>query len=671
MATSALPRSLADDLRSRSAGQIVRLLRLRPDLLQPWPADLGQLARRAADDASVLEAMQSLTTPELRVLAVFASVHEADVAQIDAALPQDSDISGTVASLWARALLWGGPDTYRIARAAQQAFGAFPCGLVAESHVVPDEQAIREAADETPPEQLREWVWHTPVSNDPHPLLISRGEQFVLPRESSLLLRNGVYLPPVSPPALPEPAAPASGHTLWAAVAGVRYLLTDLARMPLPIHPTRGVSRRILTDRAAAMNVPGDDLVVWLELAAAAGLIGPQETFCRPTPAAHTWLNGQPRQMWTALIDAWLRSDRPVGSCVPEALGCVTNTTQPRTALHRRHILSVWPMGVPLDTEQATQLVRWLRPRMHEAAEQVTDVYRELIALGLIESGVPTAALHDLPTDVQAASAHLPEAQSDGLIVQPDSTVIAPLSVDNDTWALLQSLAHVESWGPVTMHRIEPARVKSAVNGRDPQAVIDALTAASRTPVPQSIEYVIRDAARSAGVSVYPATVIEGGAQDVEQLRDLGLTQVSDQVFTSRQSPGEVVRLLAEAGVATSQGPETVFGVPLERASHGPEPDDATVTRLVQHLLDGQPAPVATPPALAAADPDTVVDVCRQAIDDDRRVWVQYADGDGVRTELVEPIDLRVGRLSGWSLHAARMITVPLSRIAAVGGADD
>lgn len=164
MAPSALPRSLADDLRTRSAGQIVRLLRLRPDLLQPWPADLGQLARRAADDASVLEAMQSLTTPEVRVLAVFASVHEAGVAQVEAALPQDADVAGSVASLWTRALLWGGPDLYRIARAAQQAFGPFPCGLAAESHVVPDEQAIREAADETPPDQLRVWVWDSPVS---------------------------------------------------------------------------------------------------------------------------------------------------------------------------------------------------------------------------------------------------------------------------------------------------------------------------------------------------------------------------------------------------------------------------------------------------------------------------------------------------------------------------
>ena len=100
-------------------------------------------------------------------------------------------------------------------------------------------------------------------------------------------------------------------------------------------------------------------------------------------------------------------------------------------------------------------------------------------------------------------------------------------------------------------------------------------------------------------------------------------------------------------------------------------PDDAAVARLVEHLLDAQPVPDAVPPELHPADPQTVADVCRQAIAEDRRVWVRYAQDDGVRTELVEPIDLRVGRLSGWSLNAARMITVPLARIAAVGGDDD
>ena len=74
----------------RAHAQPVRVQRARGKRLH------GQLARRAADDASVLEAMQSLTTPEVRVLAVFASVHEAGVAQVEAALPQDADVVGAI-----------------------------------------------------------------------------------------------------------------------------------------------------------------------------------------------------------------------------------------------------------------------------------------------------------------------------------------------------------------------------------------------------------------------------------------------------------------------------------------------------------------------------------------------------------------------------------------------
>ncbi|MCB0898072.1 MAG: helicase-associated domain-containing protein [Actinobacteria bacterium] len=671
MASSALPRSLADDLRSRSAGQIVRLLRLRPDLLQPWPADLGQLARRASDDASVLEAMQSLTTPELRVLAVFACLHEAGLDQLAQALPDDTDLERTVGSLWARALLWGGPDTYRIARAAQQSFGPYPCGLVAQSHTAADAQAVRDAADLVAADQLRDWVWHNPVSTQPHPLLIQRGEQYVLSREASLVLREGAYLPPVQAPASAEPAEPARGHSLWAVLAGVRYLLTDLTRQDLPSHAVRGVSRRGAADRAEQMKVPVDDLLVWLELAAAAGLVGLHEGSCRPTPAARAWLAGDAEQMWTALMTAWLRSDRLLGDCLPEMLGSLTSTVQPRTALHRLHILSVWPPAGRLDVDQLRELVAWERPRMHEAVEQVPGVYRELLALGLIEAGTPTAAMAELPEAVRAAARCLPEAQADGLIVQPDGTVIAPLGIDNPTWQLLQSIAHVESWGPVVMHRIDPARLRSTVGGRDPHEVLGALTSASKTPIPQSLEYAVHDASRSSGVRVYPATVVEGGAAEAEQLVRLGLTQVSDRVFTSAQRPDEVVRLLQTAGVATTEGPEQVFATALERAVSEAAPDDAAVARLVEHLLDAQPVPDAVPPELHPADPQTVADVCRQAIAEDRRVWVRYAQDDGVRTELVEPIDLRVGRLSGWSLNAARMITVPLARIAAVGGDDD
>ena len=44
------PRSLADDLRARSDEQLAALLRLRPDLVHPVPADLAALDTAQAAD---------------------------------------------------------------------------------------------------------------------------------------------------------------------------------------------------------------------------------------------------------------------------------------------------------------------------------------------------------------------------------------------------------------------------------------------------------------------------------------------------------------------------------------------------------------------------------------------------------------------------------------------
>ena len=146
-------------------------------------------------------------------------------------------------------------------------------------------------------------MWENPVSDEPNPLMISRGERYVLPREWSLVLRDGSYLRPASPPDLAPSADPASGSLLWAPVAGVRYILGELRREPLPWHETRGVPRRALTDRASRLRVPIDDLVVWLELASVAGLVGGSQAGAGPTELASTWLASGPRTMWLDLID--------------------------------------------------------------------------------------------------------------------------------------------------------------------------------------------------------------------------------------------------------------------------------------------------------------------------------------------------------------------------------
>lgn len=673
MAPSALPpipRSLADDLRTRTAGQITRLLTLRPDLMHPWPADLGQLARRAADDASVLEAMQSLNTRELRVLEVVAGMHEATVDEVRKALPGDAGIDEAVAVLWARALLWGGPDVFRIARAAQQAFGPYPCGLAPATSVKCDAATVRAMAAEVDPQTLNRWVWHNPVSTSPHPLLTVRGEHFELPRAAALLLRDGVFLPPVPDAPDPARAESAPGLGLWAPLAGVRYVLTELTREPLPRNPVRGVSRRTLAERASAMAVPEPDLAAWLELAAQAGLIGPVGESCRPTAEAHVWLRSPAPQMWSALVAAWLDSDRPLPACRPDDLGCLTTTVRPRTAHHRANILEVWPAAARVGAAELRGIVAWQRPRMHEAADQVEEIVAEAVLLGLVEAGAATQALERLPADVAGAAALVEAPDPGGLVIQPDHTVMAPLSIDVATWQLLQGIARVESWGPVTMHRIDPARLRVYVAGRRVDDVLAELSRACRTPVPQSVDYAVRDAARTSPVRVYPATVIEAGPEEREPLRLLGLAEAGGRIFTSELPPEVVVSQLEAAGFATSTGELPKAGDPLDYPRTVAGHDDVAVRRLVEHLLGDHARNDTSPPPLLAADPQTMVSVCLEAISNHQRLWLEYADVDGTRTALVEPIEMRSGRLTGWSLTTARTVTVPLSRIAAYGGDD-
>lgn len=648
-----IARSLADDLRGRSPGQVRRLLAVRPDLLQPWPTDLSQLARRAADDASVLTALSALSTPSLRVLEVFAALHDATIEQVSQALAED--VADVVQDLWERALLWGGP-VYKAVRAAQQAFGAFPCGLSSASHVTPDPQAVHAAAADLDPDRLRYLVWEQPVSTTANPLTVIRGEQNVVPREVALILRQGLYLPAAQPPERDEQTPVAGPPAIWNVLAGVRYVLTDLARRPLTWNAARGVSRRVLQDRATAMAVPVEELAVWLELAAVAGLVGGVDTCAHPTAEAQRWLYAGEQAMWRELVEAWLDSDRPLLRCRPDDLGVLTTAGVARTGEHRRQVLAVWPRG-RVNAQDLAEVLAWERPRLVEARERSNDFLAELTALGLLPGGVAVA-------DISAPWAITVPATDNALIVQPDHTIIAAANVDTATWDLLHDIAHVESWGPVIMHRVDLSRLRAAAARRSPEHILAQLAQSSRTALPQSLEYLVKDAARAAPVQVSRVTLIRSSAQESQALRDLGWQEVAAGTFISEQPLDAVQRLLAQAGVAASSADQPTVALPLEYVRAAP-PDPEAVDRLVAHLVEATEQ-VADAPDLQPADPAQLRQVLQA-----RRVWLEFGDGQQTLTHLVEPLEVRSGQVTGWSLTAARTITIPLSRIAAVRIADD
>ncbi|MGP9020157.1 helicase-associated domain-containing protein [Streptomyces sp. BR1] len=261
------PRTLAEALRSRPDSSLAVLLRARPDLLNPVPGDLTQLATRAGTRASVVRALERLDRFALQsaqALAVAPDPAPYDVLlallsgddgdrEIEAALP------GALNKLREQALVWGPDDRLRLVRTARELLAPSPAhpsptglgptvaeatagmspgrvqeilqavGLAATHDPVSavasltslftDRRRMSELLDTAPPEALGvldRLVWGPPygeVSADPAPpvrwlrdhglLLPTSARTLVLPREVALHLRAG------RAHRAPEPVAPA------------------------------------------------------------------------------------------------------------------------------------------------------------------------------------------------------------------------------------------------------------------------------------------------------------------------------------------------------------------------------------------------------------------------------------------------------------------------------
>lgn len=140
---STAPRTLAEELRGRTDDALAVLLRSRPDLLNPVPVDLTQLAARLSSRASALRALERLDRFTLQTAEALAAAPDgttpavvkslltgpsrvkphpgatpltaADRAAVAAALP------GALATLRDRALLWGPDNNLRLVIAVREA----------------------------------------------------------------------------------------------------------------------------------------------------------------------------------------------------------------------------------------------------------------------------------------------------------------------------------------------------------------------------------------------------------------------------------------------------------------------------------------------------------------------------------------------------------------------
>ncbi|MGN6250452.1 MAG: helicase-associated domain-containing protein [Marmoricola sp.] len=733
--TEGPPRTVAELLRSWSAAELTALLTARPDLAVPAPADSAQLAARAVTRASVLRALDGLDQLHLAVLEAVATTGPTTAPAVRQVVRTEdpATVDRALEALAAALLVWydgsglrpvtmvaelvgvpAGPDAGAVpvllgelddraramldhleATGADGSVEAVPARLTTESATTPLEQLLARR------------------------LLVPRegsSRRVTLPWSVRLALRGGrstrdpVDVPPVVPTdevdrPRSEHAGAGSAHEL---LHRVELLLDRWETHPPAVLRAGGLGVRELRAAAGLLQVDPALAVLVVELTAAAGLLAVGSTddldaAWLPTDRYDAWLAAPAAERWATLAAGWLAVPRDPALASPDRADRVGNALGDgleRSWLPglRRDVLDQVARlpaghGLAAGTGLAGLLdrLRWHRPRRpveHERA--VPDILDQAVALGLVAGGACppyTAALlaGDDPAPVLAPL--LPEPV-DHVLLQADLTAIAPGPLTPELGRTLGLLAEVESRGGATVYRFTASSVRRAFDaGWSAAEVHDAVAAASRTPVPQALDYLVDDVARRFGVlRVGHATAF---------LRSDDETALAELVHSSRAEALRLRRLAPT--VLVSDVPLDILLPRLRELGLGPvvEAPDGTVrvarpdvhrARLRRTGADGRRtarAGARTAAAVAAiqagdragasrpsqapvSSPADVVSLLRGAVESGAHVLLGYVGADGTVTErLVRPVRVEGGRLTAHDERADDEREFALHRITA------
>ncbi|OLT48126.1 hypothetical protein BJF88_03705 [Cellulosimicrobium sp. CUA-896] len=529
-------------------------------------------------------------------------------------------VAAALAGLEEAALVWApdeaAPGGLRPAPGVADILGPYPAGLGPATGTDPAAVAVPLAASAPPGAAaiLDALTWGPPVGVAPRAdpaarravtwlleqrlLQATDDRHVVLPREVGLALRGGRTHRDVHPAApVPDvPTVPAATVDAEAAAAGletvrlVARLLTAWQETAPGVLRAGGLGVRDLRRAATTLEVDDATAAAVVELAAAAGLVsddGDDPPSFTPTSAAEDWLDDGLGDRWAALARGWWRSRR-----TPWLVGSRDEKGALRAALDPE----LWRPWVPrlraavLDVlgsvegrgpgaDGVVEVLRWRTPRSVPPEQAVAGLLREAALLGVTGAGAlsgPGRALLDAAdepltatdrTDLGSAFVAVLPPEVDEVLLQGDLTGIVPGRASSALERLLEVSADVESRGAATTVRFTAASVVRALDhGRTADELLAELAAHSRTPVPQPLEYLVRDAARRHGrVRVGAASsyvraedpALLAGLAEAPALRHLGLVRLAPTVLVATVPAGELQAALRERGVVSAvEGPD-------------------------------------------------------------------------------------------------------------------
>ncbi|UFU04566.1 helicase-associated domain-containing protein [Ruania suaedae] len=286
----------------------------------------------------------------------------------------------------------------------------------------------------------------------------------------------------------------------------------------------------------------------------------------------------------------------------------------------------------------------------------------------------------------EAFRAQLPPAVED-LILQGDLTGVVPGRPGPALAALLAQAAEVESQGAAVTVRFTAASVRRALEqGSSAGDLLERLRAASRH-VPQPLEYLIHDTARTHGqVRVGTARsfvrVDESTAARLlgePALGGLGLRAIAPTVLIARAEPAELVAALRDAGAnPVLEGPDgATIAIPRTRA-RAPHPamaeespETPSAAEVVRHMRAGEERArhLLADRARAVDDTDAshTLEALRMAARSGTSVELEVAGGrGGTQTRVVLPLAVDGGWVRVRDVRREADITVAPHRIVAV-----
>jgi len=651
--------------------------------------------------------------------------------------------------------------TLRLAPGVAELLGAHPAGLavdvVARGSLadLSDEDALAGAARAV----LDALAWGPPVGLAPAPgsppgdavallvdlglLVRGAGRHVLLPASVALELRGGrTHRGPARAPDLADvPHRPTTTVAVESASAGERCvrlvgrLLRHWEHEPPGVLRAGGLAVRELRRTAQLLEVDEVEAAFVVELAYAAGLLAADDdepaAFVPTTDADPWWALDLPER-WTLLASAWFattrtpwlvgtRDDR--GSLIAALDPELARPWAPRLRRSVLDVLAPSPGAAP-DADRVVEVLGWATPRSVPPRTAVEAVLREAALLGVTGAGAlgePARALAE--GDAARAGALFSEGlapEVSDLLVQGDLTGIVPGRPSPALETLLDQATDVESRGGALTVRFTPGSVRRALDdGLTADELLDQVRAFALGPLPQALEYLVRDAARRHGrlragaASSYvraddPALL--AGLADDPRLAELGLVQLAPTVLAAQASTHEVVEALRAHGLSpVAETPDgqvlhlerTVRRARRRGSRRAPTPHVARPTdtsALVRRLRTAEQRPsgtataapdvgdgpghaprtgatAASPPTRSSDggtdDPAAALALLREAAAAREDVWVELVGPSGTpERRLLRPLRVDGGRLRAADPGRESELTVAVHRIAHVQRAE-